>query len=251
MLKKCVCFLLITLLLMFSACHTKAPTESTEQPTANASTETIISCPSSPSPTFSFHCFTKGDYENFLKNEDLSLPLFSTDSLATFGDFYSFEVTVYDNGFDIRYEYVFEGVNTTLNVSPLTVDENASYEVIWIEDGDVSENLYMYPLEYWIRLPDETIYDQLYEKYFSDTNGHRSLRYQVSENIYMQYVSQSHTDMIFSFDGYEIVLTFGGNREDLKYGNNIVCPMTKALLTKSTAPQTAEELYNLWKDALK
>ena len=90
MLKKSICFLLITILLMLSACHSNATTEQQiESSTSNTSSENIISCPSTPKPIFFSHCFTKGDYEEFLGNETLSIPLFSTDSLSAFGDFYN------------------------------------------------------------------------------------------------------------------------------------------------------------------
>ena len=242
----------VLLLFLYSCSHPSGwPNPTDTVMTTQASTENFIICPSSPPPIF-YTCFlAQEDYEAFFKNEEYSLPLLSTDSLSAFGEFSEFEVSVHEDGFEISYKYVFEDVYITLKISPLTYDGNLPYDVIWIEDGDVSENLYMYPVEYWLRLPDETVYDQLSKKYFSNINERHSLRYQVSENIYIRYVTQNHTDMVFVFEGYEITVAFGENKEALKYGNNIVCPTTKALLTKSTSKEAAEELYNLWKTALK
>ena len=212
--------------------------------------------PMPPPPIFETK--SADEYESFAQSKELPFTLFPISAFECFGTFNGFETYGIDShsDFDLTYRYQFEQMFAGVRVgSKGTYYSKEEYlrwfGDIYIEAEDMPENLYMNPLLYWFRhSEDERVFEAYLEKYKIDD---RYVHFKVTENVVLRYREwESSPRVIFWFDDYVMELSFGPEYSIMEEYDLVgVTPTVKDLLTKSTAKETAESLYNLWKDALK
>lgn len=212
--------------------------------------------PMPPPPIFETK--SADEYESFAQSKELPFTLFPISAFECFGTFNGFETYGIDShsDFDLKYLYQFEQMFAGVNVvSKGTYYSKEKYlrlfGDIYIEAEDMPENLYMNPQLYWFRhSEDERVFEAYIEKYKIDD---RYVHFKVTENVVLRYREwEDIPRVIFWFDDYVMELSFGPEYSIMEEYDLVgVTPTVKDLLTKSTAQKTAEELYALWKDALK
>lgn len=264
MLKKTCLFLLIfSMVLSFCACNTnEVPQASSQSPTE---TETPVTtgneysnCPPIGPSNGSFYRFS--DYQAYLESKNCELPLSDPKYLEAFGTVNRVNVWTLNSSDDFRVEFECTyRENDDRNdiwvefysISRFQLLEDRFSESAMLDAADIGEILQGNVMMYWIRAYEsEEESGALIEKYYP--NGTVPLRYQISDQIFVYYQSSDFHGIVFLFDDFVVRLVFGGftgHDYHFQLPQSIVCPATRALLTKSTAPQAAEELYNLWKDA--
>ena len=255
MFKKLCLLFAIAILFTFSACENPVDAEK------KISSENILSDTSSTddvpvlpiiTPTFQVVCSNLEEYEIFFKNENFSVPLLSAPQINSLGMLSFFSLKYYDENFRVEYHFSYNGVMIELIIGRKTPVSDSFYNVVMIEEEDMPENLEMNPQEHWLRLSaDERDYQEYMEKYSAIDSQNSQLGYKINENIYLRYVRDLNPVCLFYFEDYTIVLEYGIESDRGSDGNIASYPTLKSLLTKSTSKEAAEELYNLWKDALK
>ena len=221
-------------------------------------TEAVTDGGSYPMPQFVFETYNANEYETFSKSPNLPFALFSLDAFEIFGEFYYFYTwdgvkTISD--FDLTYLYQFDQLSTRIKINSRGSysDYLKYFGDICIEDEDMPENLYINPNTYWFRNSEnELVFEAYYQKY-NISSDDKCIHFKVNDNIVLRYLKlYDNPTVIFWYGDYVIELSFESG-DGMDNGYDLICSNTiiKSLLTKSTAPQAAEALYNLWKDALK
>ena len=211
-------------------------------------------------PTPIFETKSADEYATFAQSKELPFTLFPINAFACFGTFSNFETYGIDShsDFDLTYLYQFEqmfaGVKVVSKGTYYSKEEYLRwFGDIYIEAEDMPENLYMNPQLYWLRhSEDERVFEAYLEKYNIGSDD-RYVHFKVTENVVLRYMGWEESPcVIFWFDDYVMELSFGPEYSIMEEYDLVgVTPTVKDLLTKSTAKETAEELYALWKDALK
>ena len=259
--KLCLIILAFSILLLFSACNTaEAPQVASELTIGTNEEESTMEIPGPDYYDKRLYTFENlGDYKAFLQKENYDLPLLELELFEAFGTVDEIKVRNLDSSdhFSVDYECswnsesrekVYVSIRSASMFQSLYDDLAESAVLDSADIGDV----FSYDLvDYMIRMKTEEEAEAFLKKYYP--NGKTKLKYPVADQVYMWYFPTTFYGMVFLFDDCVVTLTFsefyGWSHASLP--NSMVCPTTRDLLTKSTAPQTAEELYNLWKDALK
>ena len=235
--------------------------ESNTQETNTQKTDTVEStvpkddCDWVP-PKPLFETKNPDEYENFLRSEECSVNLFSLDIFECFGEFSFFETYNVTSFSSATYRYQFDKLDTWIRVGSREVYFNDSdysnyYGDIYIADEDMPENLRVDPRTHWFRNSENELVEAAYYQKYNIGSDDKYIHFKISDNIALRYGGK-HQAMCFIFDDYVMELWFGLDEKILD-GSELICtnPTIQALLTKSTSKETAEELYALWKDALK
>ncbi|MBQ8431842.1 MAG: hypothetical protein IJX28_03055 [Clostridia bacterium] len=267
MLKKCrLLFLLLAGLLLLSSCNAR-DFSNVEHGTQATDTQDAT-LPSSPDrgeigdthfgPELIFETQNQNEYEMFLQSQECSVHLFSLDIFDCFGDFSNFEAfNVSSNlDFDVTYQFRFEQINTKIfAVSRGNYWSDTDYLLwfgdVYIEDEDMPENLCENPKTHWLRSSENELVEAAYYHKYNIESDDKYIHFRINDNIFLRYYG-NYMRMCFIFDDYAMELYFSPV-ENMLEGSELTCtnPTIKALLTKSTSKEAAEDLYNLWKNALK
>ena len=262
-------FLLLVSLCLLSSCNTSnlhnvedgiQATDAQDDDSSSSQstiTDEIGDPPFAPDPIFETR--NSNEYEMLLQSEECSWDLFSLDVLECFGDFSSFSAYSLTDitTVDLIYRFQFEQIGTTINVTRrdfyYSNDEYLSwFGDIYVEEVDMPDVYCKNPDRHWriLAQEDERIYWAYIEKYNIDDCY---IHFRVNDAIVLRWLggNKNIPEIVFWYDDYVIELTF--EPEDaIQKGWELICtnPTIRALLTPSTCREAAEELYNLWKDAL-
>lgn len=262
-----VLFLFIAVLFLFSSCNvgdfphaerdSMAGISPTESSTESTKPEDIVDVWDPPV----FHTVDENEYKTFSQSKDVPFSIFSLDLFECFGTFKRFITysgVTSRSEFDLTYTYQDEQIVTQVRAYSKDTYLNAStahYGEIYIENADMPENLSMDPTLYWLRISEnELVETAYYQKYDIDSDD-KYIHFKINDNIILRYRLASVEDsltVIFLYEDHVMMLDFDVG-EAMKNPFELTCtnPTVKSLLTKSTSQDAAEELYNLWKDALK
>ena len=217
-----------------------------------------------PSPLYYFE--NLGDYKAYLQSENYNLPLLESEQLEAFGTISKVNVWTLNSSDDFRVEYECTyRANDNKDKIYVEIYSTSKFQEgfgSWIDSAlldseDMGENLScVVDAILWYRMgKSEEEAAALLAKYYPNDKI-EFLRYKVSDQVFMYYYSSCYY-MVFIFEDYVVVLDVGevspawNNDNPYALADSIVCPTVRDLFTKSTSKETAEELYNLWKDALK
>lgn len=258
--KLCLIVLTFSIILSISACNTiEIPQETDKPKTETSEEESTIETPGPSYIDRYLYTFENlGDYKAFLQKENYDLPFLEPELFEVFGTVDKIGVMNLNSSdvFAVEYdcswnsesrEKVYVSIMSA-SVFQYLYDDLAESAVL--DSADIGD-VFSYNLdEYMIRIKTEEEAEAFYNKYYP--NGATKLKYPVTDQVYMWYYPTTFYGMIFLFDDCVVMLNF---HDFYRWSypslpNSMECPTTRALLTKSTAPQTAEELYNLWKGAL-
>ena len=130
------------------------------------------------------------------------------------------------------------------------------YGDIYIEEEDLHSLFYLNPERQWLANSndDKSIYLAYKDKY-GITSKDRCLHFKITDTVALRWHRSKLNSLpviVVEFDDYQMEISLSPEYETQEDGALIYAnPTIQALLTKSTAQKTAEELYALWKDALK
>ena len=229
-----------------------------ERPTQAGTTSGYIADELPKPPPLIFSTVNADAYKNFAKSKELPFKIFSLDDFACFGVFDYFstcEITDYSE-LSMTYRFQFASISvygkSTFNMNGYTT----WYGDIYIEEEDLHSLFYLNPERQWLANSndDESIYLAYMDKY-GITSKDRCLHFKITDTVALRW-HRSKLDslpvIVFEFDDYQMEISLSPEYETQEDGALIYANSTiQALLTKSTAKETAESLYNLWKDALK
>ena len=228
-----------------------------ERPTQAGTTSGYIA-DELPEPPPIFSTVNADEYKNFAKSKELPIKIFSLDDFACFGVFDYFstcEITDYSE-LSMTYRFQFASISvygkSTFNMNAYTT----WYGDIYIEEEDLHSLFYLNPERQWLANSndDKSIYLAYKDKY-GITSKDRCLHFKITDTVALRWHRSELNSLpviVFEFDDYQMEISLSPEYETQEDGALIYSnPTIQALLTKSTAKETAEELYALWKDALK
>ena len=207
-----------------------------------------------PSPLYSFLNFN--DYKAFLQSQNLELPFLDSTLFDAFGTLNKVDVWTFNSSDDFYVEYAYTYLENDsrddCRVQIYSMDRFYSrfgylLETGFVDDADMCELLPENLDHHWMRTTEtEEAYAELLAKYYP--NGAVPLRYRLSDQVFACHGKRQFQGFVFIFDDCVVRIQFYYTLPS--YGD-IICPTLKGLSFKSTSKATAEELYALWKDALK
>ena len=205
-----------------------------------------------------FSTVNADEYKNFAKSKELPIKIFSLDDFACFGvfDYFIIRETTDHSELSMTYRFQFASISvygkSTFNMNAYTT----WYGDIYIEEEDLHSLFYLNPERQWLANSndDKSIYLAYKDKY-GITSKDRCLHFKITDTVALRWHRSKLNSLpviVVEFDDYQMEISLSPEYETQEDGALIYAnPTIQALLTKSTAQKTAEELYALWKDALK